>query len=251
MSVSDQAVVLRLSDFSESSQVATVLARCNGKLRLLYKGARRSTKARFTPGLDLLERGEIGFIGARGDSQLGTLTDWRQMTAFLGLRRDLARLHAGLYCADAVNVLTADHDPHPEVFDALCETLAALDGERAAPPVTATFQWRLLESLGFEPNLRACVECGRERGAGRSAYFNLRAGGLLCRACAERRPGLQLLRADLLDAPRSGPAAGAWFAFLDRLLTYIAERKLELSDTLLRDFPRAARSDVVDKRGDN
>ena len=52
----DHAIVLRLTDFSETSQIATVFSAEHGSLRLIAKGARRSTKTKFAAGLGAIER---------------------------------------------------------------------------------------------------------------------------------------------------------------------------------------------------
>lgn len=223
----DQAIVLRLSEFSETSQIATLLARQCGRVRLIAKGARRSTRTRVATGMDLLERGELTFAPATGDSQLGTLTEWKQLDPYLPLRRGSARLRFALYAAERVTHLTADDDPHPELFDDLAALLADLGTLPRGASLrvrVADFQWQLLAHIGMAPSLQSCIQCGRTRAEGRSAYFSARRGGLLCRNCAPNLADRRLLPASLLDAPRPDEQRGAWFELLDELITHIAER---------------------------
>lgn len=241
----DQAIVLRLNDYSETSQIATLFTPRFGRLRVLAKGIRRGTKQRFAVGLDLLERGEVGFAPAHGDSSLGTLADWSQLDSYSGLRRALLRLYAGLYAAEAVALLTEDDDPHPELFTALGQLLAGLAGEDPVPPRIARFQHALLTSIGLAPQLSICVDCGHPQGDATGTYFSSAAGGLVCRDCemhhVEKRP---IDRRLIGGAPGVGDAY-AWFELFDYHLRQISGRALRAAtqlDTELRRFTRGTQS---------
>ena len=245
--LTDHAVVLRLSEFAETSQIVTLFGAEHGLLRLIAKGARRSTKTKFAAWLDLLEFGELGYLPPRGDAQLGILTDWRQQASFAGLRRELLRLYAGLYAAELVAGLTEEADPHPELFAALLELLRGLDSAAAAAPLVPWFQSELLRAIGYAPLLEQCVECGRPPPRGAPAFFSPSAGGLLCRDCemhhVEKRHLAAALLADLAAARgtaadattgASGSAAAtfarapaAWFELFDYHLTWLAGRRFK------------------------
>ncbi len=222
--INDQAVVLRLSEFSETSQIVTLFSADHGRLRLIAKGIRRGTRQRFAVGLDLLELGSVGFLPARSADRLGTLTDWVQREPFSGLRRELVRLYGGLYAAELVHMLTEEGDPHPTLFSALVAALRRLAGPDQAAPVVPAFQWELLRAIGYAPCLDACVECRRPLGQSGPVYFSATAGGLLCRDCEAPHvekwqvpPGLAAQR------PGAGDPSG-WFKLFDYHLTHIAGR---------------------------
>ncbi len=238
----DQAVVLRLSDFSETSQVATLFTAGSGLLRLIAKGSRRGTKTRFAVGLDLLELGDVSYIPRHGDAQLGTLTEWVQRDAFSRVRRELLRLNAALYAAELVAGLTEESDPHPELFAALVGFLRGLAGEGPAAPLVPQFQADLLRAVGYAPNLEECVSCHRRAPWSGPVYFSAGAGGLLCRDCEVHFVEKRRLRPALLA---TGSAAGdppEWFALLDYHITYVAGRKFQTSEAvaaaLSRERPR-------------
>lgn len=188
---SDAGIVLRLSDYSETSQIATLLARQSGLVRLIAKGVRRSTSARVAVGLDLLEHGDLLFAPPARGAGLGTLAEWRQRDSFAGLRRALILLHAGLYAAELCRVLMEEYDPHPEVYDGLHRLLEDLSRSEPAERFGVAgrvldFQVILAVSIGFCPNLRGCVACGRARPSGSAGYMSFTAGGLVCRSCVAR-----------------------------------------------------------------
>ena len=229
----DEAVVLRLTEYSETSQIATLFGARYGLLRLIAKGARRSTKTRFAVGLDLLELGEVGYVPPHGDAQLGTLTEWVQRDAFAGLRRELLRLHGALYALELVASLTEEGDPHPDLFRALVELLRGLAGEQPAPPQLPRFQNALLRAIGYAPNLEECVACHRRLAPGGVVYFSAGAGGLLCRDC--EAPFVEKRRVPprlLVTTPATGDPRD-WFELLDYHLTYIAGRQLKTAERVL------------------
>lgn len=228
----DQAIVLRLSEFSETSQVAVLFSAGCGRLSLIAKGARRSSAQRFAPGLDLLEYGEVGYLPARQAPHLGTLTEWVQRDSFAGLRRGLPRLYGGLYAAELVWRLTEEEDPHPGLFQALLGTLTALAGDGEPTRALAAFQAELLTELGYAPNFEQCVRCGRARVGGAVAYFSSTAGGLICRDCERDCSEKCRLPAGLADTrPDSGPPR-AWLALQNYHLTHLAGRPFQTAGPL-------------------
>src|SRR5215510_10576041 len=94
----DSAVVLGRLDYSETSQILVLFTREQGKVRAIAKGAKRSTKARFAPGIDLLDIGSV-VISVRHERAegLATLTEWKQTRSLSGLREKLERLSAAQY----------------------------------------------------------------------------------------------------------------------------------------------------------
>ena len=118
-SIKDNAIVLRRLDYSETSQVLAFFTRRHGQRRLIAKGVKRSTKKKFSPGIDLLEQGELVFWHRpQSESGLATLTEWRQTNLFVGLRAGLDRWYAGQYAAEITASMTQENDPHPALYDA-------------------------------------------------------------------------------------------------------------------------------------
>lgn len=235
----DDAVVLRLSDYSETSQIVTLFTHRAGLVRLIAKGVRRATKSKPAVGLDLLELGEAEFVPARGDAGLGTLAEWRQVDSFLAMRADLPRLLSGLYAAEITAATMQEHDPHSELFEALAAHLrelttpATVAPESAPIASTVRFQAALLKSIGYAPVLRECVSCGKKRTPGDPAWFSSHAGGLLCRNCESRHAEKYPIDPVLLDGPRGTTPPRQWFALLDYHLSHVAGRAF-VSATALR-----------------
>jgi len=181
MPTTDQAICIRVSDYSETSQVVSLLTRAEGLVRLIAKGSKRP-KSKSGGRVDLLAEGRCVFSTGRKES-LGVLMEFVETAGHGELRADLGRLHVGLCMLELCGALLAEGDPHPEVFDLLHGALARLGAPEASPrAVLAYFHYRLLRSAGLLGELTACVSCGRAPGTV-GVYFSSGAGGLLCRDC--------------------------------------------------------------------
>jgi len=183
-----RAVVLRTTDFSETSKVVTLLTRPLGRVQALAKGARR-LKSSLRLSLELLSLCRIVVL-TRSSGALDLLTEAEVIDAYPGLRGGLYALYSGLYAAEIVAGLTADHDPHPELFDALVRLLGGLachrDGEGAGdnePERLFAFELECLDRLGFMPMLDRCATCQTPLATAQSAYFAPGSGGAVCRNC--------------------------------------------------------------------
>jgi DNA repair protein RecO (recombination protein O) len=179
------ALVIRVVDFSETSTVVTLFTREFGKIRALAKGSRRP-KGPFESALDLLGICRLVFLAKSSDA-LDLVTEAKLERRFRAAGRDLSRLYAAYYVAELLNELTDDRDPHPELFDAACETLAALGRDSGVvAALVLRFELTALRHLGHLPQLDVCVECGETLAIDGRIALGLAAGGVLCARC---RPG--------------------------------------------------------------
>ncbi len=240
--IHDEAVVLRRLDYSETSQVLLLFTREHGKVRAIAKGIKRSTKARFAVGVDLLDVGHVVLSSRReGSEALATLTEWRPTQSLWGLREKLFRIHAAQYAAEVTAQLTEDGDPHPELFDALLSTIAALTDAAEVLELITKYQLTLLDSIGSLPRFDACVLCEREEDL---THFSSHQGGLICRHCeagqVEKREisvgTIKALGASTLQndhcSQSSGTQAGV-FTVLNYHIAHLMGREPVMGSTLV------------------
>ena len=160
--VKDFALCLRKTEYSETSQILTLLSRTHGLLRVIAKGAHRTTKAgasKFGGGIDLLDLADAVFTD-RTDRDLATLTEWSLKDGHLDLRKNLRGLYLAQYAAELVSLLIEEHDPHPDLFDHLQNCLQNL----ATPTLEQSFlafEIELLRETGYLPELTICTSCAR------------------------------------------------------------------------------------------
>src|SRR3954447_2778005 len=121
MSEKSLALVIRTTDWSETSRIATLWTRDFGKVRVLAKGGRR-LKSNFEIALDLLTVCSMVFL-RKSSGGLDLLTEAQVAERFPRLRTDLHALYAGYYVAELLADWTEDYDPHPVLFDAAVAAL--------------------------------------------------------------------------------------------------------------------------------
>jgi len=148
------AYVLHRYDWSESSLIVELFTRAQGRLVVVAKGAKRPT-SQLRPILLPFQRlhAQLGKTPAdeHGEVQLLRQAEWVGGAPLLGP----AALFPGLYLNELLMKLLARQDPHPALFDAYADTLAAL---AAAPegddgPVLRAFELLLLREVGVLPEL--------------------------------------------------------------------------------------------------
>jgi DNA repair protein RecO (recombination protein O) len=184
------ALVLRTTDWSETSRIATLWTRELGKVRALAKGGRRLRSA-FESSLDLLTVCSIVLL-RKSSGGLDLLTEAQVVRRFPQLPKNLQALYAAYYVAELLADWTEEYDPHPVLFDEALATLQVLGTpEAATAPRLARFEMVLLRELGYRPALDVCAACAADL-HGPGLAFSPAAGGALCPACQpaqrDRRP---------------------------------------------------------------
>ena len=192
------AIVLRTIEFSETSLIVTLLTRQFGRVSALAKGARRP-KGPFEGSLDLLAVCRVVVIRKTNDT-LDLLTEAKLHRRFRGGERSLERLYGGYYVADMLRqLLSDDHDPHPDAYDLAIQTLQQIDGTGEVASSLVFFDAQLLRMLGHAPGTDRCTDCGGEVKSTARVGFALSAGGIVCCECRPRQRQTISVRQTVID----------------------------------------------------
>jgi DNA repair protein RecO (recombination protein O) len=181
--VTDDAVCLRVTDFSETSQIVGLFTRVHGLVPMIAKGAKRQTKKNTMSGpLDLLTSGEVVYVPSKGAAELSTLAGWELADHRTELRRDLAALNGAMVCAEITTMLLHPHDPHESLFEELNAALELLGGSAPSQRMRAVVAYvkAALDAAGYAPQLDKCLVCGRAVAADVPLRFFPHAGGVAC-----------------------------------------------------------------------
>lgn len=200
-----RAYVLHTHDWSESSLVVELFTRTQGRIVVAAKGAKRPTsnfRAVLLPFHPL--QVQLGKAPADEAAEVFNLrgAEWAGGQPLLAA----AAMFAGYYANELLLKLLARQDPHPALFDAYADTLAALGAGEEEGPALRAFELVLLRELGWLPELdRATLTAQPLAAAG---LYTLDAeGGLIARA--EGLPGSAwvALEAALAHAAQVGGTA--------------------------------------------
>ena len=180
-----EVVILRRRDLGEADRLLTVFSREFGKLRQIAKGARRP-QSRKAGHLELFNRARL--LVARG-RDLDIISQAEAIDSYPHLHADLLLVgHAG-YAIELLDHFTVDAEPNANLYRLICETLERLDQGGDFNSVIRHYELRLLDEVGFRPELFRCVACGDEIRP-EAQYFSYEKGGILCPACGGKERSL-------------------------------------------------------------
>ncbi|MBN1443849.1 MAG: DNA repair protein RecO [Planctomycetes bacterium] len=236
------AIPLRCNDWSNTSQVVSLLTPEQGLVDGVAKGAYRP-KSSFQGPFDLAELREVIYVEKRPPA-LAIITESAVLDGFRGLRRSWSRFVAGATILELLRAVSLPGEPAVEIFHLAERSLRGI-AEDPADRLSAqllSFEVRALSLLGFLAPIDACVLCRRPWPGGRAAYFSPRAGGLLCRRCRGGIEGAEVVPGGAVQALHSlavdGPLAQApWpepsvaprlHALLSSCATFFLERSFEM-----------------------
>ena len=186
------AVVLRSFRLGEADRVLHLYTLDRGRVGAVAKGVRK-TKSRFGARLEPLSHGEL--ILHQGSGELQTVTGAELIHSHRETRENPYRLGVGLVAAEAMLRLFPEQEANERAFRALTRFLDltdTLEPAAASPtmdPLVLSFQLKLLWLSGYLPHVTSCAECGAEEGL---SVYSPKAGGAVCRACANGGGGLPL-----------------------------------------------------------
>jgi DNA repair protein RecO (recombination protein O) len=193
------AIVVRVTDFAESSQVVHLVTPEHGLVPALAKGSRQPRGA-FEGGIPFGVLGEADLLPRR--SELELLRAFRVTDGLRGLRDDLDRFASGEYVLGLLREFARPALPSPALFLAGATAVKAISSAPAsqAPLWVAVFEARALAATGHRPHLASCVVCGgRDL---RGVLFSPAAGGVAHRRCAPPGPSRPLPPEDLAGLTR-------------------------------------------------
>ena len=191
------ALVLRQRELAEADRILLLLSQERGKLSALAKGVKKP-RSKLAGGLQLFSHVRLLLAVGRN---LDLITQCQPLESFLPLREDLTRFALASHLAELTDSFTEEGARLPGLFDLLLNSLRGL-GASAAPDLIARgFELKLMNLLGYAPQLSGCVSCGKEIALARPS-FSISLGGLVCGRCRPRAGGVVALEGSSLEAMR-------------------------------------------------
>lgn len=177
-------IVIGRTNFGEADRIVRFLTPGQGKISAVAKGVRK-IKSRSGGHLELF--GEVQLMLAEGRN-LPVVTSARLTYYPHQLSARYETLQLAFLVGRMIDRLIEEHQPQPEAYALLGETVRELDGGAGGPLVELWFKLRLLQVLGYRPELGACVTCGGQDPDG-TYFFSPERGGIVdepCRGAADR-----------------------------------------------------------------
>lgn len=171
------AIVLRTRNLGEADRVLILLSEDFGKFEAVTKGARRG-RSRFVG--NTLPFNYLKALFFTGKS-MDTLSQAELIHPFSQLREDLYKLAYATYWVELIDGFVPEREEVRELFRFLLAAFVVL--ERTVEPqlLNLAFEIRILNYLGYRPELDHCAGCGEQLAVVR--YFSATAGGMVCERC--------------------------------------------------------------------
>jgi DNA repair protein RecO (recombination protein O) len=223
-----QCIVLKRMDLGEADRIVTLYSRQHGKIRAVAKGVRRAT-SRSAGHLEPFTLTDVLLAVGR---ELDVVSQADTLASFRRVREDVVLTSHAYYLVELADALTQERLENHAVFDALLDGFSAL---AAAEPdtrlVLINYLLRLLDALGFRPELFECVVCRATIEPGANA-FSAFLGGVVCPGCRRREASARPILNDRLKLVRFLQRTGGQGASGLR----VAEPVSQDAEVVLRDY---------------
>ncbi len=239
-----EAIVLRHTDWGEADRLLWLFTRQMGKIQAVAKGVRKP-RSRKAGHLEPFTRVELLLAQGR---DLPIITQAEAREAYLSLREDLVKVGYASYIIELLDRFTYEEGENLGLYRLLSDTLGRINKENDPAFAVRYYEVRLLDLVGFRPQLLQCVSCGAEIKA-EDQFFSFEKGGVICPSCRAKEPGARPLSLPALRILRHfqrssyGEAQRARLStsvdreletLMGNYLTYLLERGLNTPEFLKR-----------------
>jgi DNA repair protein RecO (recombination protein O) len=228
----DTGVVLRTYKLRESDRIVVFHTAEHGKVRAVAKGVRK-TKSKF--GARLEPMSHVSLLLYRG-RELDIVSQAEAVEPLSPMLSSLDRASQGLAAIEAVDQLSLEREPNPQLYRMLVGVLRTI-ASTPSPLNVAAFYWKLLANEGLRPELDQCVRCGESEPDTQFVAFDLNEGGVLCRSCRSGQaisPGALTILREILGgqlvqalAREESPITHEVSSMATRALEFHIERRLK------------------------
>lgn len=188
MEFTEKALVLKTGRFREADLWVRLLSPSRGVYTAFAFGGARSRR-RFCGCLDGLNLA-LFKVGSNKSGSYLALEEASLLHGFRDLKADNRRLGAAANCMRFVEEVQSGDEGSRQAFDLLMDTLytlETLDADHEAIPVL--FRARMAFELGFGPEFRTCLKCGRPADSSGTPKFFVEKGVVACSVCAPGEGG--------------------------------------------------------------
>lgn len=249
--------MLRHNDWGEADRLLWLYTLQMGKVRAIAKGIRKP-RSRKAGHLEPFTRVQV--LLARG-RDLPIITQADTLDAYLPLRDDLAGATYASYVIELLDRFTYEEGENRLLYRLLADTLTRLCQHPERDLVLRYYEVRLLDLVGFRPQLFQCVSCQAEIQP-EGQYFSAQLGGAVCPRCGAQMNGIQPIsmmalkylrhfqRSNFIEASRArlSPSTNQEIEIVaQHYLTYLLERGLNTPAFLRRVRKTAIESETIDE----
>ncbi|MBN2394907.1 MAG: DNA repair protein RecO [Candidatus Atribacteria bacterium] len=175
-------IVLKSIKLNESDKIVTIFTKDYGKIRAIAKGVRR-IKSQFGSSLENLTMLKILFYRGRS---LNIVSQTEIIHSFFPQCKNLERYGWAVLSSEMVEKMSVEEDPNETIYELLKTFLILLEDDENPLLLIESFKWKMLQILGYLPELQKCIYCKKPLKKEKYYFFNLVDGGVVCPQCRKR-----------------------------------------------------------------
>lgn len=184
--IETEAIVLKQFDLGESDKIITFYTQDEGKIRAVVKKARNSQNNKLSA---IVLPYCYNIIKVYKSKSLDRINNVESIHRFESLRNELDKMAFAAYFAEMVEKAGMEYHPNQKLFDLLLSTFYKMSrsSKEDLEKINISFKLLFLRSIGVQPRINYCYECGKKNKTLNHQYFNVKEGGLICARCAEKK----------------------------------------------------------------
>ena len=174
-----KGIIFKKRDLRGADRLLIIYTDRFGKIQALAKGAKK-INAKLAGHLENFTLSDLVFVKGK---KFNTITNSIALDSFSYLKESLKRIACAYYIAELIDKLIPEAQKDERIFKLIFEVFNKLNQPKTKiDSVIKYFEINFASLLGYEPELKKCVNCGIFLNP-RKNYFSFRLGGILCANC--------------------------------------------------------------------
>jgi len=220
-----KAIIIKKENTNEYDQWVTCYTEEFGKLKTVAKSILKPNSIQALH-LDILNLAEFDLVNGRG---MPIVTGAQAIDSFLGIKNSFAKMSVAYFFAEVIDKLVLENDKDNRLWRLLISLLHELSREETNPVKTLrSYQIKMLDVLGYLPEVNLCRVCGDKMNINTFGAFNHVVGGVICKKCfLDGQSGI-LISSEDFSLLLNKPDMINWTnkrTVLDGIFEYISESK--------------------------
>ena len=177
--IKTKGIVILESNMNDYDKMVTILTPDLGKIGVAARGARRP-KSTIMAGTQFLSFCDFVLYSSPSSYSINSC---ETIEVFYNIRTDLEKLNYASVISKMVYDVTDENQYTYNILQLLLNTLYMIsETDKNLDFIFSIFKMRLMNYLGFTPQLGKCTNCGRQDNI---AYFSIKNSGFECKDCGK------------------------------------------------------------------
>ncbi|MDD3647582.1 MAG: DNA repair protein RecO [Candidatus Dojkabacteria bacterium] len=172
---SDKGIVFKQVNIGEADNIVSILTKYHGRVDAVAKGVRKLT-SRKSGSIELANLSSFAFAKGRN---LDIITEAKTINDYKSLKTSLRTNFYIFFICEVLDNIIKTEDRQKEIFS-LTSGLLEMLSTNINLILLCTFILKLMHLSGFDPNLTACLQCGKQLSEDEKKYASSFDLGLLC-----------------------------------------------------------------------